>query len=358
MIGILCGVALAVLPVPKAQDGPKPLHELAVPGRDRGGLPTPWVAFTPDGRTVATVVPVECTGNHIIAVDIATGKQIASARTSSGRFRQGVLISPDGRAVWDLLKRSVDQPSFALPLRPGPLGIDWPTPAPIFPKRSPEESICRHWSDGQVLFRACFDSAYRLECWKPDERKHDTILRGAVNDKQHSTGTFALDPVNLRFAVGVNDSKSDKWTLHCWALSAKPKPVNTEIELPAPSFALECSPDGKYLASGMTDGSLGVWDAATGKAVFEPRVLGQFTVAALAFHPSGKFIACGTFDDRGAANVYLVEVESGDILQKFRAHPSDVMAVGFDRTGDRLAVVVRNAVKIYDARPLLGLQTE
>jgi WD40 repeat protein len=108
----------------------------------------------------------------------------------------------------------------------------------------------------------------------------------------------------------------------------------------------------------MSDGSLGVWNAATGKEVFAPRVLGQFTVAALAFHPSGKFVACGTFDARGAANVYLVEVRSGEILRKFRAHPSGVFAVGFDRTGDRLAVVVRNAIKIYDARPLLGLQSE
>lgn len=78
--------------------------------------------------------------------------------------------------------------------------------------------------------------------------------------------------------------------------------------------ALAFSPDGKTLASGSQDGSIRLWDPATGEA---RAVLKSKWVLALACSPDGKTLASGHSDRRGR----LWDMAAGREVGKPLQHP-------------------------------------
>ena len=61
-----------------------------------------------------------------------------------------------------------------------------------------------------------------------------------------------------------------------------------------PVNSVAFSPDGQVLASGSSDGTIGLWDAATGSHI---RVLGHpWGVSSVAFSPDGQTLASGASD--------------------------------------------------------------
>ena len=107
----------------------------------------------------------------------------------------------------------------------------------------------------------------------------------------------------------------------------------------ATAAALAWSPDSRWLAAGLDDGSVLVCEAGSGREPTRIR-LSPSGVTALDFHPSGQFLASAHANKR----VLLFKLATGERLYTFEAavppNPRFLRAierVAFDGKGTRLA---------------------
>src|SRR5260370_643789 len=104
-------------------------------------------------------------------------------------------------------------------------------------------------------------------------------------------------------------------------------------------------PDGKRIASGGTDGTVQVWDAADGGHVFALRgeVCG---VNAVAWSPDSKRIASGITD----GTVQVWDANGGGHVFTYRGHSNVVLAATWSPDGKRIASAGDdNTAQVWDA---------
>jgi WD40 repeat protein/serine/threonine protein kinase len=170
--------------------------------------------------------------------------------------------------------------------------------------------------------------------------------------KGHTKGVrgVAFSPDGRRLASGSSDG-----TVKVWDYA-------TGQELPAPKGhpdSVNCvafSPDGRRLASGSSDGTVKVWDYATGQEPPAPKGHPD-SVNCVAFSPDGRCLASGSTDQ----TVKIWDSATGKELHTLRGQAKAVWSVAFSPDGRRLASGSRdNAVKVWDAatgQDLLTLKT-
>jgi WD40 repeat protein len=124
---------------------------------------------------------------------------------------------------------------------------------------------------------------------------------------------------------------------------------NLKLEEPVETVGVAFSPDGRSLATTRQDGVLTLFDAGTGKKTWTSGTAGR-SGGALAFSPDGKRIVTGS--DLGIVDMF--DAATGKVLFRFRGDRGRAVAgAAFSPDGKLLAVGIRKGLAIL-LDPLTG----
>jgi WD40 repeat protein len=289
------------------------------------------VCFSPDGKTLAVG---ETHFDHIILFDLPAGTRRGVIRTGPG-WIHAVAFSPDGK----LLAHSGDAQTIWL--------CDPHTRKPIRPLLGHTGGVygLSFNADGTLLASSGFaDQTVRL--WDVASGRERAVLRHPQ---------WLLD---LAFAPdGRSLAVLSAWRVVLWDLFPEPRPAPFQGRTRG-VFAF--APDCRTLAASDADGSVRLWDPATGRALATLGNLGG-TVTCLAFSADGTLVAGGaggtvkvwTVSGRPQAATVLDAVKrwTGAARQEvatFGAHKGSVGAVAFAPDGKTLAVGAQGEVHFWD----------
>jgi WD40 repeat protein/serine/threonine protein kinase/tetratricopeptide (TPR) repeat protein len=231
----------------------------------RGTVTVNCVAFSPDGRTIAS----GAADNRVDLWDAATGRHRDSFTPHIGNI-QRVAFSPDSTrlgtgslcgfvSVWDLARRQ------RLLLFKGP---------------TTEIADLAFSADGQALVATSRDGTARL--WQLTERQESRTLLGA-------------EPTLSRVAY----SPDGQWLAMTRPITLWDARTGVLVRRLDAADSVAFSPDSKTLASGGRDSRVRLWDVGTGRLLQtldgrpgEPDK-GRRVVASLTFSPDGRWLAAG-----------------------------------------------------------------
>ncbi len=109
-------------------------------------------------------------------------------------------------------------------------------------------------------------------------------------------------------------------------------------------FSVAYSPDGRYLASGIGDGAIKIWEVATVRELRTPTRHSE-VVRSVAYSPDGRYLASGSQDK----TIKIWEVATGNELRTLTGHSETVFSVAYSPDGRYLASGSGdNTIKIWE----------
>ena len=154
-----------------------------------------------------------------------------------------------------------------------------------------------------------------------------------------SVNSIAFSPDGSKLASG-----SDDGTIRLWDAATGEHLLTLEGHTDD-VWSIAFSPDGNRLASRSRDRTIRLWDAATGEHLL---TLEGHTddVNSIAFSPDGNRLAGGSNNN----TIYLWDAATGKHLLTLEGHTDDVNSIAFSPDGSRLASgSLDNTIRLWDA---------
>jgi eukaryotic-like serine/threonine-protein kinase len=288
------------------------------------------VAFSPDGKTIASVVGGHPAGEgeagEVRLWDAATGARREPLPAPGTVHR--LAFAPDGRR---LALGATDGVVLVWSARDG---------RPLLQQALHGDLVSglAFSPDGEWVASSGWDRLVKL--WN----RRTGEVRATFAGHSRRVSGVAFHPDGKLLASAGWDATVQVWDV-AGGPAAKPRPLLGHL---GPVYAVAFSPDGRRLASAGSNGNLKIWDVTTWQVV-QSVTSNTGAVLGLAFSPDSRYLAYGG----GDATVRVWDVESGVERFIFRGHAAAVESVQFSPDGQRLvsaspASPARAEVKVWD----------
>lgn len=277
------------------------------------------VAFSPDGRTLAAASNDEFI--RLWALESHELRHLLEGHASVSFSSDGQILASGSRDGVRLWNPTTGQRQGTLP-HVAPI-----VSVAISPDRT---TVAAGDGDGNVLV---WDLATRNETPRHLEKHAESVEALAFS----SDGRW-LAAADVGSSQGYQSGSGYIWI---WDTSTGLQ--RTLKGHTAEVAALAFSPDGKTLASGSYDGSIHLWDPASGtKQVSIPERIHE--IFSVAFSSDGSTLALGT-----VGLIEILDSKTGELRSQLEGHRAGVVGLSFSSDGKRLASA-SETVKVWDLR--------